>query len=144
MEPLILASSLLFGREVVSQTISSSTKNILTGVSSILDDGDFIFNRILNECDLISKVEIINSYVQELHDNASDFNESTKIALKHIEDILKKIENEIEEIKKQIKQHQELWFHKFRTPSYKSLLDNLLIHIKVLDERFNLLIKIKN
>ncbi len=144
MEPLILASSLLFGREVVSQTISSSTKNILTGVSSILDDEDFIFNRILNECDLISKVEIINSYVQELHDNASDFNESTKIALKHIEDILKKIENEIEEIKKQIKQHQELWFHKFRTPSYKSLLDNLLIHIKVLDERFNLLIKIKN
>ena len=144
MEPLILASSLLFGREVVSQTISSSTKNILTGVSSILDDEDFIFNRILNECDLISKVEIINSYVQELHDNASDFNESTKIALKHIEDILKKIENEIEEIKKQIKEHQELWFHRFRTPCYKSLLDNLLVHIRVLDERFNLLIKIKS
>ena len=144
MEPLIIASSLLFGREVVSQTISSSTKNILTGVTSILDDEDFVFNRILNECDLISKVEIINSYVQELHNDASDFNESTKIALKHIEDILKKIENEIEEIKKQIKDHQELWFHKFRTPSYKSLLDNLLIHIKVLDERFNLLIKIKN
>ena len=144
MEPLILASSLLFGREVVSQTISSSTKNILTGVSSILDDEDFIFNKILNECDLISKVEIINSYVQELHDDASDFNESTKIALKHIEDILKKIENEIEEIKKQIKEHQELWFHRFRTPCYKSLLDNLLVHIRVLDERFNLLIKIKS
>lgn len=144
MEPLILASSLLFGREVVSQTISSSTKNILTGVTSILDDEDFIFNKILNECDLISKVEIINSYVQELHNDASDFNESTKIALKHIEDILKKIENEIEEIKKQIKQHQELWFHRFRTPCYKSLLDNLLVHIRVLDERFNLLIKIKS
>ena len=144
MEPLIIASSLLFGREVVSQTISSSTKNILTGVTSILDDEDFIFNKILNECDLISKVEIINSYVQELHNDASDFNESTKIALKHIEDILKKIENEIEEIKKQIKQHQELWFHRFRTPCYKSLLDNLLVHIRVLDERFNLLIKIKS
>ena len=144
MEPLIIASSLLFGREVVSQTISSSTKNILTGVTSILDDEDFIFNKILNECDLISKVEIINSYVQELHDDASDFNESTKIALKHIEDILKKIENEIEEIKKQIKEHQELWFHRFRTPCYKSLLDNLLVHIRILDERFNLLIKIKS
>ena len=144
MEPLIIASSLLFGREVVSQTISSSTKNILTGVTSILDDEDFIFNKILNECDLISKVEIINSYVQELHNDASDFNESTKIALKHIEDILKKIENEIEEIKKQIKIHQELWFHRFRTPCYKSLLDNLLVHIRVLDERFNLLIKIKS
>jgi hypothetical protein len=144
MEPLILASSLLFGREVVSQTISSSTKNILTGVSSILDDEDFIFNKLINDCDLISKVEIINSYIQELHDNASDFNESTKIALKHIEDILKKIENEIEEIKKQIIEHQQLWFHRFRTPCYKSLLDNLLVHIKVLDERFNLLIKIKN
>ena len=144
MEPLIIASSLLFGREVVSQTISSSTKNILTGVTSILDDEDFIFNKILNECDLISKVEIINSYVQELHNDASDFNESTKIALKHIEDILKKIENEIEEIKKQIKEHQELWFHRFRTPCYKSLLDNLLVHIRVLYERFNLLIKIKS
>ena len=82
--------------------------------------------------------------MQELHNDASDFNDSTKIALKHIEDILKKIENEIEEIKKQIKEHQELWFHRFRTPCYKSLLDNLLVHIRVLDERFNLLIKIKS
>mgnify|MGYP005645602901 CR=1 FL=1 len=144
MEPLLIASSLLFGREVVAQTISGSAKNILSGVSSIIDDEDFVFTQILNKCDLISKVEIINSYVQELHEDASDFNESTKIALKHIEDILKKIENEIDEIKKQIKTHQELWFHRFRTPSYKNLLDNLLIHIKVLDDRFNLLIKIKN
>ena len=52
--------------------------------------------------------------------------------------------DEIEQIKKQIIEHQQLWFHRFRTPCYKSLLDNLLVHIKVLDERFNLLIKIKN
>lgn len=144
MEPLIIASSLLFGKEVVSQTISSSTKNILCGVNTILEDEDFAFKKMINEFDLTSRVEIINSYIQELHENETIFNESTKIALKYIEDVIKKIENEVTEIKLQIRVHKELWLHRFRSPSYKYLLENLIVHIRVLDERFNLLMKIKN
>jgi len=144
MEPLIIASSLLFGKEVVSQTISGSTKNILGGVNSILEDEDFAFKKMINDFDLTSRVEIINSYIQELHDKEFCFSESIKIALKYIEDVLKKIENEVTEIDLQIKVHKELWFHRFRTPAYKYLLDNLIVHIRVLDERFNLLMKIKN
>jgi hypothetical protein len=144
MEPLFIASSLFFGKEVVAQTISGSTKNILNGVNSIMEDEDFTFKKILDECDLISRVDIINSYIQEIHDTESYFSNSIKIALKYIDEILKKIEIEVSEIELQINEHKQIWFHRFRSPCYKPILDNLMIHIKVLDERFNLLIKIKN
>ena len=70
----------------------------------------------------------------------SDFNESTRIALKHIEDILK-IENEIEEIKSKLRSTKNYGFIDLNS-CYKSYLI-ILVHIRVLDERFNLLIKIK-
>ena len=54
MEPLLITSSLIFGREVVTQTISGSTKNILSGVNSIMEDEDFAFKKLLEDCDLKS------------------------------------------------------------------------------------------
>lgn len=143
MEPLLITSSLIFGREVVTQTISGSTKNILSGVNSIMEDEDFAFKKLLEDCDLKSRVDIINTYLGEINEN-NFTSDSIKMALKYLSDILKKIETEIQTIEIKIKEHKELWFHRFRTPEYKTMLQNLVTHIKILDERFNLFIKIKN
>ena len=59
-------------------------------------------------------------------------------------EVLEKISNEIKLIEEKIKLHKELWFHRFRTPEYKILLINLETDIRILSERFDLLIKIKN
>ena len=145
MEPLILTSSFLFGREVMSQTITTSTKSILGGVTSILKDEDFIFKKILRDYDLTSKVEVINSYINEVTLDEHLFEkESIKLAIKNLINILQKISGEIKLIEEHIKEHKKLWFHRFRTPEYKSLLINLETHIRILIERFDLLIKIKN
>ena len=144
MEPLLLTSSFIFGREIMTQTVTSSTRNILGGVSSILEDEGFLFKRILKDYDLVSKVEIINSYLNELSNEEVFNKKAIKIAIKNVLEILDKISNEIKLIELKIKHHKKLWFHKFRTPEYKFLLINLESDIRILTERFDLLIKIKN
>ena len=145
MEPIFITSSFLFGREVMSQTLTNSTKSILSSVTSILDDEDFYFKKILIDYDLISKVNIISSYISNITLNKELFeNETIKLSIKNVNDILEIIENEIKIIKKKIEEHRELWLHRFRTPEYKKLLIELERHIKILDQRFELLIKIKN
>jgi hypothetical protein len=145
MEPILFTSSFIFGREVMTQTVTNSTKTILGGVSSILEDEDFAFKRILKDYDLTSKVGVINIYLTELSKNEELFKkEAIQLAIKNVMEILEKISNEIKLIEEKIKVHTNLWFHRFRTPEYKSLLINLESDIRILSERFDLLIKIKN
>ena len=145
MEPLLVTSSFIFGREVMTQTVTSSTKTILGGVSSILEDEDFAFKKILKDYDLTSKVGVINSYLNELSKDEELFKkEAIQLAIKNVMEVLEKISNEIKLIEEKIKVHKELWFHRFRTPEYKILLINLETDIRILSERFDLLIKIKN
>ena len=145
MEPLLVTSSFIFGREVMTQTVTGSTKTILGGVSSILEDEDFAFKRILKDYDLTSKVSVINVYLNELSIDEELFKKGAiQLAIKHVMEILEKISNEIKLIEEKIKIHKDLWFHRFRTPEYKILLINLETDIRILSERFDLLIKIKN
>ena len=147
MEPIFITSSFLFGREVMTQTVTNSTKTILGGVSSILEDEDFAFKKILIEYDLVTKVNVIDNYIKEIDDKVENnilTNKAIKICIKSISDILIKIDKEIQCIKEKIKVHKELWFHRFRTPEYKILLINLESDIRILSERFDMLIKIKN
>jgi hypothetical protein len=145
MEPLLVTSSFIFGREVMTQTVTTSTKTILGGVSSILEDEDFAFKKILKDYDLTSKVGVINSYLNELSKDDELFKkEPIQLAVKNVTEVLEKISNEIKLIDEKIKIHKELWFHRFRTPEYKILLINLETDIRILRERFDLLIKIKN
>jgi len=145
MEPLILTSSFLFGKELMTQTVTNSTKTILGSVTSILDDEDFTFKKMLKQYDLTSKVEIINCYINEITNDDILFEKPTiKLVIKNTLDVLEHISIEIKVIEKKIKQHKELWFHRFRTPEYKTLLLDLETNIKLLNERFKLLIEIKN
>ena len=145
MEPLLVTSSFIFGREVMTQTVTGSTKTILGGVSSILEDEDFAFKRILKDYDLTSKVSVINVYLNELSKDEELFKKGAiQLAIKNVMEILEKISNEIKLIEEKIKIHKDLWFHRFRTPEYKTLLINLETDIRILSERFDLLIKIKN
>ena len=95
--------------------------------------------------DLVSKVKIIDSYINEIMCVDNDLTkQAIKLCIQGISEILIKIDKEVQTIKEKIKEHTELWFHRFRTPEYKGLLINLENDIRILSERFDLLIKIKN
>ena len=52
------------------------------------------------------------------------------------------IEAEITEINKEIEDHSKKWFNTFRSCNYTNQIENLKKHVKILDNRFDLYMKI--
>ena len=143
MEPIIISSSVLLGKEVVSQTVNSTARNLLLSVNDLLENEQFIFKKILDEYDLNFKIDIITNYIHNLSEVQLK-NSAIKACIKYLENILVKIKKEVDNINKEITEHNSLWFNRFRTPNYKLLILNLKNDINILSERFDILTKIKN
>ena len=142
IEPLLISSSLLLGKEMVTQTITKTSKNIYCGLESILKNDNLEFNLVLEKLDINTKLDLINTFINEANDNQKLFSETINKALCYINKILKTIENEIKNINLEITEHDKKWLSKFRVSNCNSMIENLINHIKILDERFNLLIKL--
>ena len=132
IEPL----TVLFGKEVLSQTVS----NIYKGLDTLIHNQQF--KEVLDDLDINSSLDIIHTFIVDL--SKKKVNNSISKTLNYLEEILKIIEKEIENINIEIKQHQSKWFSRFRTSNCDSMIKNLIKHKKILDLRFDLLIKLIN
>ena len=65
-------------------------------------------------------------------------------ALKYIVNIFKIIEIEISNINTEIIEHKKKWFNRIRYSNCREMINNLVNHVKILDDRFELLIKFIN
>ena len=138
-ETLIISS--LIKKEVISQTIGESTKSIFHNLSHIMED-EFKLKNIIEELDLTSKIDIINDLIKDV--DKEDINDIIHKAIHYLHDIIETINKEVEDIKKEIKEHSELWFHRFRTPTYINKIERLIKHNQILDKRLDLFIKVFN
>ena len=139
LETLIVSS--LIKKELISQTISESTKNIVYNLGNLMKD-EFEFKNIIEELDLMSKIDIINSLINDI--DSKNINEIIHKVIHYLHMIIDTIKLEIEEINKDIKAHKELWFHNFRTANYKVKIERLIKHNQILDKRLDLFIKVYN
>ena len=144
IEPLLISSSLLIGKEVMTQTITNSTKNIYSGIEKIMTNENMEFNQVLENLDINTKLDIINSFIKEMESSNKLLSETTRKSLKYIENILKIIEVEISNINIEIEEHKKKWFNRIRTSNCRMMINNLVNHVKILDNRFELLIKFIN
>ncbi len=148
IEPLLLSSSIFLGKELLIQTLSKTTHNIYKGLDDLNNDESFEFKKLLMDLDINPKLEIIHQFISEINESddikVNKYSKSIDKILSFLIEILKNIENEIENIKKEINLHKKKWFHKLRYCSYNVLIDNLVKHLKILDMRFELLIKLLN
>jgi hypothetical protein len=142
IEPLLVSSSLLIGKEMFTQTITTTTKNIYNGIDKILLNDNVQFKKILDDLDITIKLDIIHTFILELHNDTKLFNETVTKTFNYLEEILKTIEQEIENINNEIIKHNEKWFSRFRFSNCSNMLVKLINHIKILDNRFELLIKL--
>ena len=142
IEPILLSSSLLIGKEMFTQTINTTTKNIYNGIDKILLNDNLQFKDFLEDLDITIKLDIINTFIIDIHSNNKIFNNSVSKTFKYLEEILKIIELEIENINNEIIKHNEKWFSKFRFSNSSYMLQKLVKHIQILDDRFELLIKL--
>ena len=144
IEPLLITSSLLIGKEVMTQTITTSTKNIYSGIEKIITNENTEFNLILDKLDINTKLDIITSFIKEMENSNKLLSETTSKALEYIEKILKIIELEISNINIEIIEHRKKWFNRIRSSNCREMINNLINHVKILDNRFELLIKFIN
>ena len=142
MEPLLVTSSALLGREFLVQTVTKTTSNIYSSIESIMSSDDLYFKNFLEKTDINIKLNIIHKVIDDLNNSNFTYEklkDSIDLTLKYLSDILKKIEKEIDSINLEIDNHKKKWLYKFRRPSYDSMITNLGLHLNILDKRFNLL-----
>lgn len=142
IEPFILTSSVLFGREVLTKTVSITSNNIYEGIDKILLNDNYEFTKILEKLDINVKLDIINQFIKDIDDEV--INKSTMKILKYLEDVIVIINDEIKNINNEIEEHSKRWFTKFRRSNCNEMFQNLKNHVNILDERFNLLLKLIN
>ena len=92
----------------------------------------------LEELDIVKKIELI----EVIFTQYSDINETQVLALNNLHDINIKIKDELEEIKKDLKEYEKLYFRWFMSAPYLNKLENLKRHCKILNERLDLFTKL--
>ena len=142
IEPILITSSLFLGREMFTTTVTNTTKNIYNGIEKIILNDNTHFKKILDNLDINTKLDIIHTFIIDIHKDTKIFNNTLTKSFNYLETIIKTIEIEIENINLELEHHSKKWFHKYRTSNCEGLLANLINHVKILDERFNLLIKL--
>jgi peptidoglycan hydrolase CwlO-like protein len=130
----------LVGNEILTSSVRTSTHGIYQGIVDILgSNADSKFKNLIEEQDVYSKIKVIHQFIDTITEKTK-----YKIAIDNIEESLTLIEHEIETIKNGIKYHEEKYLNYFRMCEYKKNVDNLVKYVKILDGRFDLLIKIMN
>ena len=86
IEPILVSSSLLIGKEMFSQTINTTTKNIYNGIDKILLNDNLQFKELLEDLDITIKLDIINTFILDIHSNNKIFNESVSKTFKYLEE----------------------------------------------------------
>jgi len=142
IEPLLVTSSLFLGREMFTTTVTNTTKNIYNGIEKIILNDNTHFKKLLDNLDINTKLDIIHTFIIDIHKDTKIFNDTLTKSFKYLEIIIKTIETEIENINGELETHSKKWLYKYRSSNCERLLNNLINHVKILDDRFDLLIKL--
>jgi hypothetical protein len=132
---LVVAS--LLQRDAVLRSIGATNSKIYEILAEYMYGETYIKSKI-EKLDIVYKLEVIESYISELPDSVP----SVHKALIGIHDMCTKLHNELDEILKKIKLHNQKYFYYLRTFDVSSDLLNIETHVYNLDHRFKLLLGI--
>ena len=125
----------LIGKEVISDTI----KGINSTISNIESFNIEKVNDVLEELDIIKKIEIVNSLFEN---NNLEMDKTRVMALNNLHEISEKIMKELEEINKDIEYTKTIYFSNFRSSPYFEKLKKLKKHCRILDQRMELVLRL--
>jgi hypothetical protein len=131
----------LIGKGVLAQAVYD-TSNYLLGFAreSVIDNHPVVSN-VLEDLDIHASLDIVNAILKETPDNYEK-HVSLHICIHHINDIIGKIQNLLKSINDEINNHQNKYFHYWRTPTYHNDINKLKKNKKILDERVDMFIKV--
>ena len=128
----------LVGKEILSQSVHNSTLGVFNGLNSMISDVDI--KKIIKNLDIETKLNIINSFIKSMKD--INLSEHIIISINSINEIIKEIEKEINDINKEIIEHKSKWFYYLRKTNNLENINKLKKSLKILDSRFDILMKL--
>ena len=142
MSSIVAVSSLIFGKQIVVQTISSTSSSIISTIKTISDNYDNETKELFSRLDIKFKLEIITKYIESIEFNKHLDNRSIDVCVDYIKEILIMIENEVNNLDKEIEIYKKRWIGNLSSRSFKTQFTNIESHVNILEQRFNTLIKI--
>ena len=143
IEPILITSSMLLGRDFDTKTITKTTNNIDYNINTILYDSDFEFKTLIEDLDITTKLDIIKSFISNINiDKKSKYYSTIEKTLEYINTIFVKIENEINDIINEINIHKQKWLYYLRSSPCNKQMTNLINHMKILENRFEILLNL--
>lgn len=150
MQSIILGSKALAlvsgaSYDILIQTIRGTSGTIIQTIKYITSNSNnidlSILIRELQIFDLENKINIINQFIEEI-ENRKNIKESIKYSILSVHEILEKIKEELDLIKKDIEYHMTKYLNSWRSLNCDDKIVNIKLHNEILDKRFDLLIKL--
>ena len=140
--------------KVITDTISSTTSNIY----SLLNSSSFTkhsLDKLIYQLDIIKKIKLIESVlniIDNLHGVISHLDDKSFkkksqeyqtiiLIIDSIHEMIKNIQNDLSKINEKVIEHSNKWFSNYRSISIDDNINDLKIHLLLLDNRYDFLIK---
>ena len=125
---------------MVSVAINDTSYLLLGLVKNVIVEHPDI-KKTTDKIDLYSKLMVIDNFMKIIPTDLEK-NKCISTSLQSIHDIILQIQNELELINNIIETHSEKYFYYFRKHDYYIQLENIVNYKKILDERFEILLKL--
>ena len=142
MSSLVAVSGLILGKEMAVQTISSTSSSILSRVKIISDNYECETRELFNRLDIKFKLDIITKYIESIELSEHITNAPVNGCIEYIKEIMLTIEHEITTLEKEIEEYNKRWVGNISSSKFKTQFTNVESHVSILEQRFNMLIKI--
>lgn len=126
----------LLQRDAVLRSIGATNSKLYEVLSDYMCGEVYIKSKI-EKLDITYKLEVIESYISEVSDAAHE-RPSIHKALTGIHEMCEKLHNELDEMLKKIKAHNQKYFYYLRSFDVSSDLANIETHVYNLDHRFKM------
>ena len=142
MIPITYANTFvsLLTNGIVSIAINDTSYLLLGLVKNVIVEHPDI-KKTTDKIDLYNKLMVIDNFMKIIPNNLEN-NKCISACLNSIHDIILQIQNELALINKIIEDHSQKYFYYFRKHDYYIQLDNIVIYKKILDDRFDILLKL--
>ena len=153
MTSFVAVSGFMLGREMIGQTLHSTSHSIISSIKFITENYDIESKRLFDRLDLKFKLDIISEFVHNIetkNENENEHKDNHKHnsvidkCINYINDIISLINTEVSLLETAVKNYNKKWIGTFSYSEFKLYYSKIEDHVRILEQRFTMLTNILN
>ena len=128
--------------ELAVAAVSDTTSNIYSLIYSLNGYSNAKLNLLLDEMDVLSKIQIVEALIKEISEDKYKKNSSLSLALHHLHKVVEEIELQLGEMDEVMKTHKNKWFSSWRGLDFD--VNKLKLNFIKMDKRLEMFINLLN